>query len=231
MRIAPSDTIAGIPAVKLRDGLREAAPFVSQSGLAASLTLDADESTMLIGLLEADGYVVRTDEGTGWLLSFKGAALTMAKATRPFTRSVADQHLFKFIERVGESNASSYWLYWIDEVWLFGSMLADTASSVGDVDLAVRLTPRWNGDELKARLNDREREARAGGRKFSNVVEAIFWPQEEQWRFLRGRSNVLSLTDANHDRILEFADHRRIYVRQGSEGDKHDRPGEFRRTS
>jgi hypothetical protein len=220
LRIAPNDTIAGIPAVKLRDILRNGAPLVSQSGLAMSLTLDAAESTKLIGLLEGDGYIARTDDGAQWILTIKGAALTMAKATRPFNRSVADHHLVKFLERVDESNASDYWIYWVDEVFLFGSMLADTAAAVGDVDLAVRLTARWSGDELQARLRDREFDARAGGRQFSNVVRGIFWPQEEQWRFLRGRSNVLSLTDANRDRILEVAEHRRLYVRQGFESDE-----------
>jgi hypothetical protein len=217
LRIAPNDTIAGIPAVNLRDAFRDGPPFVSQSGLAASLALAAAESKELIGLLEADGYIARTEDGARWILTVKGAALTMAKATRPFNRSVADRHLVKFLERVDDSNASDYWLYWVDEVFLFGSMLADSSAPVGDVDLAVRLTPRWSGDELHTRLSDREFDARAGGRQFSNVVESIFWPQEEQWRFLRGRSNVLSLTDANHDRILEVAEHRRLYVRPSFE--------------
>jgi predicted nucleotidyltransferase len=217
LRITPTDTIAGIPAVKLRNALRRGSPFVSQSGLALSLTLDTDESTKLIGLLEADGYIARTDDDARWLLTIRGAALAMAKSTRPFNRSVADQHVVKFLERVHESNTSDYWIYWIDEVFLFGSMLAESSAPVGDVDLAVRLTPRWNSDELKTRLREREFDARAGGRQFSNVVESIFWPQEEQWRFLRGRSNVISLTDANDDRILEVAEHRRLYVRPGLE--------------
>jgi predicted nucleotidyltransferase len=217
LRIAPNDTIAGLPAVKLRNALRRGSPFVSQSGLAMSLTLDTAESMKLICRLEADGYIARTDDSARWLLTIRGTALAMAKSTRPFNRSVADRHLFRFLERVHEANASEYWLYWIDEVFLFGSMLSDTSTPVGDVDLAVRLTPRWLGNELEVRLRERSYEARAGGRQFSNVTQSVFWPQEEQWRFLRGRSNVLSLTDVAHDHILELAAYRRLYVRPGVE--------------
>jgi hypothetical protein len=59
-------------------------------------------------------------------------------------------------------------------------------------------------------MKKRSREAVSEGRRFSNFVEEIAWPETEVMRYLKGRSRCLSLHQGS-DGVLKTAAQRLIY--------------------
>jgi hypothetical protein len=59
--------------------------------------------------------------------------------------------------------------------------------------VAVHLGRKFAANEQEVRDHERIRHAMRDGHRFGNFVEALFWPQHEVQRFLKGRSRGLSL--------------------------------------
>jgi predicted nucleotidyltransferase len=161
------------------------------------------------------GLLVQTRDvsGVSWYTTLAGNALANATAAKPVRRAVAERHLAEFFDRVREVNASDYYLYWVEQVVVFGSFLDESAATVGDVDVAIELVTRFaDSDEFMRTMAERSDEAARAGRQFANVAEQVGWGELEVRRFLKGRSRVISMTDVD-DRILEQTEARVVYQR------------------
>lgn len=118
----------------------------------------------------------------------------MASAARPASRAKAEQRLKEFLDRVEQVKADDRYVYRIAKVALFGSMLSESPT-VGDIDLAIHLAPRYGPDEMDARREQSIAAALAAGRSFSNPMNRLFWSYHEVLLFLRNRSPLIRLHD------------------------------------
>jgi hypothetical protein len=136
MRLGRDDRIAGRPAKAVRDYLRR----VSAGNLREWYDADGERE---LGLSRPDvvsfhkklarlGYVKRVAVdgpeadrlGGRWALTISGAALCMASATPPMSRSKAEHLLHEFLERVREVNGNPKYLYRVSRLGVFGSYLS-----------------------------------------------------------------------------------------------------------
>jgi hypothetical protein len=88
---------------------------------------------------------------------------------------------------------------------------------LGDVDVAIELVPRC-GDlhRLTAANEQRVKEEQASGRRFSNLVDQLFWWQQEAMLFLRNRKRGLSLQPYGAIRkVVDTSAHRLIFGDEG----------------
>lgn len=218
MRICPDDTIGGVSLVAVRDTLRPVAGRQFTAGrFEDRLGLDPDAAAALCQTLADAGYLEPADDldddGPWWQLTLAGGALTNATAARPVRRATAQKAFDGLLERAEQVNADPDLAYRVDRLILFGSFLDPDADPVGDVDVAVELTPRaTDPDEHLERMRARAAEAAADGRTFATFTAELTWGYTEVMRRLKGRSRVLSLTDAD-DGILDHADHQVVYRR------------------
>ena len=144
---------------------------------------------------------LRTDRGSAeadrWGADFQatnyGRALANASAAKPIYRKTGDRVLEQFLERVHTVKATSKYLYCIETVVLFGSMLSDV-ERLGDVDVAIDLQPKVTEEtSFQEWCMARRRVAAAEGRSFSTTFEWATWPKLEILLLLKARSRSLSL--------------------------------------
>jgi len=222
VRISSGQLIAGLPAITVRKLLRRVAPLAGVSAPVIADWLgetDPAKVDAIIGKLVQDGYLERTNgRGTGiwrgdrpwWRNTIRGNALSLASAARPFTRAVADRHIAALVERARAINKSQEYLFWVESVAVFGSYLDSSVERLGDLDVAVQLSPRSGGQEFQERC--RERSAMSG-RNFSTYLDSLVWPQTEVLMRLKNRSRVISLHDAKQDDVVRTAVRKAIYQR------------------
>jgi hypothetical protein len=74
-------------------------------------------------------------------------------------------------------------------VAVFGSYLT-TRDRINDLDIAILLKPKIEGEELSRTIMNKAKEA---GRRFNSFVDMIGWPEIETWRFLKRRSRTIEL--------------------------------------
>jgi hypothetical protein len=131
--------------------------------------------------------------GRQWSLTDEGIRLRCATAAKPLHRATTECLLVKLLERIELLNADDRFLARVSRAIVFGSYLQSN-ERFGDVDVAIELVPRC-GDfhRLRAANDERVREEQASGRRFSNLVEQLFWWQQEAMLFLRNRKRGLSL--------------------------------------
>jgi hypothetical protein len=167
------------------------------------LGVDGARADELLRALASDSYIEPdSDAGQRWHNTIKGNALAHASTTAPLKRATAERNLEAFLERVKHVNADRIFAYVVETVILFGSLLGDTPT-VNDVDLAVQLRPRCNDSkQFRAVCEQRINAALDEGRTFSNISEHVAWPQTEVVRFLKGRSRVLNVHDADLEQQL-----------------------------
>jgi hypothetical protein len=77
---------------------------------------------------------------------------------------------------------------------VYGSYVRGEAF-LSDVDISVDLEPQWEraSKEFEVQSKRRVAVAQAKGRKFSNIVEYLFWPEREVMLHLKARTRSLSL--------------------------------------
>ena len=212
MYVDPKETIKGVPAIKVRDFLRNVQDsYWTTERAAVNLQLSHRRGHELISELLHRGYIEpqRINRSKYYKRTLAGSTFSLASAARPLTRKAADQTLVKFIDRVHAVNATDYFLYRVQRVVVFGSYLTDK-KRINDIDIGVELVPReidkdkhW--DMVQARIG----EACKRGRRFSNIVDEMFWPYMEVLLFLKSRSRAISLhTD---DPILKHVESRVIF--------------------
>lgn len=223
MRIDSTATIAGHPALSVRELLRRGR--VGEWGthfVRHVMKVDPDEAARVLASLNEKGLIEPGAlEGAEQLyhLTMLGRSLAGASAGKPIKRGTADKLLAGFLERVERVNADSYYLFRVAHVVVFGSYLTE-AEVLGDLDIAIHLEAKeadW--EKHVAREDARISEAHEAGRNFPSYEAQIHWPETEVRRFLKGRSPAISLHDLRSDiRIITGSRNRVIYP--PSDGDK-----------
>lgn len=196
MRISSSDTVIGYPILRIRRVLEKCqAADLIVSEVERLLKVDQSEAHSVLSALEQEGYIELCAEylpHEQWRTTLKGNTLANASAARPVSRTKAQLRLKEFMDRVEQVNAHDLYVYRVAKVALFGSMLSESPT-VGDIDLAVQLEPKYELTEMSARREQRVAAAREAGKIFSNSVDRLLWPHTEVWLVLRNRSHVISL--------------------------------------
>jgi hypothetical protein len=202
MRIISEELIAGYPALEVRDFLRRyRLTGFSIEAAEDALVISSRTATIFMNKLKGLGFVdeVGRDKWNGhraFVLTIKGQALANASAARPLHRKTAERLLAQFLERVQRVNNTQEYVYRVEHVVLFGSMLSDI-DRLGDVDVAVQLQPKIDkkDDAFQEWGMARRRAAEVKGRNFRGVFDWAMWPTHEVFLQLKARSSGLSLHD------------------------------------
>lgn len=214
MRIDSDQTIAGQPALRIRDFFkRERDRSWTTATLRQALVLSVRAAGRVVARLEAEGYIVHDCVYRGrpfWRVAPLGRRLAHAKGARPITRRAAERLLKQFLKRVEEVNANSYYVYRVTCVAVFGSYLTDKAK-LGDIDLAVTLEPREaDHDRHLQRVRWRAANAREEGRRFSTFVDELGWAEKEVRQYLKGRSPYIAIHGPD-DGVLKITTQKVLY--------------------
>ena len=214
MHIDPKSEIAGHPALVVRALLRRIGDSsVDTDFIAYHLDTDSERGHQAAEMLAAQGFLAEdtgfAHGGPHYETTLLGNSLALASAAKPLTRKTATRKFDEFMARVHEVNANPYYLYKIKKVVLFGSYLTER-EKVNDIDVAVEVGPKYEADEQKERDKQRRKAAQDQGRRFSNFVDEMFWPEIEVMKFLKSRSRAISLHRTS-DGILEQTEHQVIY--------------------
>ncbi|MGH9184321.1 MAG: hypothetical protein ACRD0U_00650 [Acidimicrobiales bacterium] len=206
--IQPDQVLVGRPAVEVREmmcTLRDRAHTTLAFG--ERFSMDGESAAELVALLIENGLIeeetasrpfVNADEEEDtlaqgkviiWTTTISGSALAKAKIGKPMDRLKAHELLDGAVARAGELNASPAWLHWVDELVLYGSLAGNGDGPVGDVDLGVRLEPRFEVDELMRR---QQAMIEADGARPSSFA-AISYAEGKLMKALRGRSSRIDL--------------------------------------
>ena len=216
MRIKPDEVVAGFPARRIRELLRQSVDSLSAHHATKILEIEMKQARQLLDRLQRDGFLKKnpvepnSDREHSWRRTVKGGALANALFSKPVSRQSAEKTLSKFLDRVREVNHNSRFLYRVRKVILFGSFLSD-APFVGDLDLAVDLCPKEkDGGKHSELIRARANQALSRGKHFQNYVEGLRFAEHEVMTFLKARSRVLQFTCSN-DGVLNIAECRVIY--------------------
>jgi DNA-binding MarR family transcriptional regulator len=199
MRIQQDTRIAGQPILAIRKLLKYAQriPVATLTIIAEQLAVDLSTAEQIYRSLLEEGFIEPSDlplrEGEkSWYPTMKGGALANASTRKPITRKTAERLVEEFLARVRQLNACEDYVYRVSKVLVFGSFLSDNPT-LGDVDLSIGLEDRCDPRQRQARHQARINAALEAGRTFHNFSEMLTWPQEEVYRFLKGRSPSISL--------------------------------------
>ncbi len=213
MRIKAKDTLFGYPVLRIRRLLRRAMHGISPQTIERDLGIDGKAAATVLKQLVAGKYVEKIERRNGgWRTTIKGNAFAIASASAPIQRSTAERLLIEFLCRVEQLRDEPKWLFKVKTAVLFGSFLSDS-TTLGDIDVALTMRPAnedravQEGAETQCR-----RAAEQAGRRFSNYVDYLFWPEHEVKRFLRSRRRI-SIHDPRSDGpIIEAGRHVTIYA-------------------
>jgi predicted nucleotidyltransferase len=201
MRVDPKGTIAGHPAVVVRNALRRLRVHVEWNleRLEVAARLPAGQGRRFVDALIADGLVEVTGKGT-WSITQPGQTLSSATAAPRVKRATAEKALQEVLGRVDSVNKRSYYLGQVVAVVLFGSMLKPEVDRVSDVDLAVEIVPKEADPERTRRKSyQRAGELQRMGRRLRGLLGRELCWYWEVFDFLKGQSRVISLVDLKHE--------------------------------
>jgi hypothetical protein len=205
MRITADQTIAGYPAVLIRQLMRKTVGgSITLRHVRQVMRCSDSRAASVLNRLQKDGFI---ESVRGRLeSSTKGNALAMATAAPPLRRATAARLVADLIARARALNADDSWAYRVGTVAVFGSYVRGV-DRPSDVDVACELRPRWRFDRQCAQDQIR-RENR--GKPFRNMSEWATWPKLEVFRFLRARARGLSIHELE-DWILQNTDHQVVF--------------------
>jgi predicted nucleotidyltransferase len=204
MRVDPKGTIAGNPALLVRECLRTLRARVSWDlpALEAAASLEPGTGRSLLRALSAAGLVKSIGRGW-WEITQEGRRLSSATAAKPVTRATAEKALREFLTRVERVNRDARFLGRVNRVVLFGSMLLEDVERLSDLDLAAEVVPKIADRELIAAKNRRRVEGLLRvGHVFRGILDIHFYWYREVFRFLKNRSCVISLADYAAEKSL-----------------------------
>ena len=193
MRINPKGTLFGQPALKIRNALKGLGDgawkpirwdkHLPDTGKHQRRKIE--RRMLRAGFIEQGPDPIRCDYPNHYTLTSRGLRLANASA-RSYKRTTAERALKQIVDRARAINAGDY-AYSVECLVVFGSYLSG-APRVGDLDLAMSLVRRphqdWN--QFAARFR---RRAPPG----ACWLTRLCWPEEEVVRFLKGRSQIVSL--------------------------------------
>lgn len=199
MRLSKDQIVAGYPALAVRAFLRRCQfCTIVPATVAYALKTGAAEAAQFLRELDSLGLIEATeyppmDEAAAYEVTSRGHAFANASAAKPVLRTTAESALQQFMERLQLVNASSEYVYRVSSAVLFGSMLSE-AERLGDVDIAVELSPKVDEEADFRRWCDRRRHAALEtGRHFGSTFDWVVWPKTEIFHVLRARARTLSL--------------------------------------
>ena len=214
MRIDPNGTIGGSPALAVRKTLRYLRGWDQWkvSDLEAVAALAPGTGEALVKALRTEG-LIEASRGGAWTVTQAGRTFSAATAAKAVTRLTAEKALAQFLERVTRVNEDPYFLAKATRVVLFGSMLKPDVERLSDVDLAVELVSK-EVDLDRARLKNRQRaeELADQGRGFRNFLEWEACWYLESFRYLKGRSRVISLAHYSVEKTFVLAAPHRFLI-------------------
>jgi hypothetical protein len=204
MRVDSKATVAGYPALLVRQALRKLRHLDKWSSgmLAAAAGLPAGVGPELAKALAAEG-LIRNLQKDAWTMCQAGMTFSAATAAKRLTRATADRALAAFMDRVARVNSDPYFLGRVNRVALFGSMLNPDIGRPSDIDLAVEIVPKiadW--DSHTEQNNERVQELMTLGHRFHRTIEYAACWHLEVFRFLKGRSRAISLADYEIEKRL-----------------------------
>jgi len=203
MRIDPKGAIRGYPALLVRQALRSLRGFVwGEAALEKAAKLTPGSGRAFAEALEAEGLIEAAPHDR-WTVTQAGHTLAAATAANPVSRQTAERALAEFLERVARVNNDPYYLARVTRVALYGSMLRPEAKQLSDVDLAVQLVAKHTDvDRLRQANAERVEQLAILGKRFHSFLEEQFCWFLETFRFLKGRSRVISLADYNVEKAF-----------------------------
>jgi predicted nucleotidyltransferase len=207
MHVDAKGTVGRYPVLLVRTTLRHlrSRPQWGLAELETAAGLAPGNGRALVRALRAEGLIKAAGRGI-WTITQAGQTFSSATAARLVARATAEKALSQFLERVTEVNQNIYFLAKVTSVVLFGSMLKPEVVRLSDVDVAVELTRKEPGFERAQGQNRQRAEELANkGRRFRNVLEwegCWYW---EAFRFLKGRSRVITLADFNAEKTFVLA--------------------------
>jgi predicted nucleotidyltransferase len=214
MQIDVNAEVVGTKLLLIRELFRRAGlqSTVSVDFIREELKLSRPMAKSLAQALVRAGFLKRKRVSNDWELTPEGIRLRAGTAAKPLRRSTADSLLENLLERIELLNGDPHFLARVEKAVVFGSYLSG-AERLGDVDVAIRLIHREPDHEKHSEANSRRvAEEYRNGRRFSNIVEQLFWWNREAMLFLRNRKRGLSLHDYGSTKeILAATPHRVIF--------------------
>jgi hypothetical protein len=192
--------VAGEGAMRIRDILRRSYGAFRQDWLTDRFRYDERRAREIAKAMETAGYVTRDREREErnnspfpwYSVTDTGHGVARASAAKRIKRETAATALMELMKRVHLVNASPKYMYSVDRVAVFGSIL-ERRERLGDVDVAVDLKSRVAFDEDHKWVELFQQHACESGRSFSTWDEEIDWPRREVLLMLKSRKRSLSI--------------------------------------
>jgi hypothetical protein len=202
MRVAKTDTIAGVPAPVARGLARlfRGGEFVQEVGDSLLLKNGIDDTDAVFSALEELGYFEKVvdDEGSvWWQTTTLGNALAMASFGKPINRRTAERLVAGMLDRAREYNSNAARPLYVERLRIFGSYLNPEVDPLGDVDVELSIGQRTRDQEKIHAYT------RSSGRSFRSFWAEITWPQTELVQLLKNKSTALNITLENIDHITD----------------------------
>jgi predicted nucleotidyltransferase len=201
MRLAQTDTVAGMPAAVAREIVR-LFDRVRPAQIADRVVAKAQRDAALDALASA-GYlelVRETARDRWWTTTTAGSALAQVSFGRPITRKTADRLVREIVGRARAINADPTLLLSVNRLRVFGSYLREEVDPLGDVDVELVIARRLPANEY---VTAARAYADASGRVFGNYTAYLGWPETELRMNLKNRSVALNITLEDVDELTD----------------------------
>lgn len=208
MRISKQQSIVGVPAIQLRDLLRQTRSPIRPSIAAAALGIEEKDGLKVLTSLVREGYLEKLEGG--WYKTELGARLANAKASSPIRRATADRLATELVKRAKEVNEGDY-AYDVALLVAFGSYLSEQ-ERVGDLDVAVHLSPKTMDEREFEKLRQERIELQHQRGGFPNFSAHFGWPEEEVYKALKGGNGYISLTVLSEELAWSRGRHQVLYA-------------------
>ena len=211
MRIKTTDEIAGFPLLKIRD-LLKSKDFLCYENVATFLKTDQNRAKIVLAELIDLGFIEIDPDQISilYVKTVKGNALANAKAFIAISKEKAEKIFSEFMERVQEVNQNSKYIFKVSKVILFGSYIKGSPT-VNDIDIAIELTRKDENDDIFMAKHEKIiQEAIKKGKRFNNMLDRLYYPNQEVVLFLKSKSRYLSFHFMD-DGILNETETKQVY--------------------
>lgn len=224
MRLNAKDILFGQPILKIRAVIRNAMggrlnykhrgglddKLAEIMGTSKPIARDVLKQLLDEGYLELQKETIRTNTTYRITETEKGRRLGIATANPAITRQKADGLLNEIIEKAKHINATKELVYYVESIKVFGSYLSEK-ELLGDIDVAVKLSKRYEGDTFRQQIQKRIDLAFQNGRRFANIIDRYCWPHREVMLLLKSKKKGLSLHDEGEDDVVNQTETRIVY--------------------
>lgn len=137
---------------------------------------------------------IEDDKSGKYVVTQKGNALAQTKFVKRMNKEKADLIFQKFIDRVVEVNSNNTFLYYVKQLFLFGSYLDRSSDDFGDLDIAFVLERKIkDSNDFMAAQQKLVQDACENGKVFSSIVEEVCYAETIVLKHLKSRSPYISL--------------------------------------